>query len=142
MRIRLLRRRRRQAAVRAAGRLGEAGVHPPKGSEADGAAVQLLLQDFQTRFGPDGDEAYQEMAFKILTPQGLATMGAFIVPWRPDVATLTLHRLEIIRDGRAIDLLGGGKAVTVLRRETNLEASTLDGTLTATVQRKACRWAM
>ncbi len=107
---------------------------PDQASGADGAASQILLQSEQTRFGPQGDEFFQEYATKILTPQGLSDAGNFILPWDPDTDTLTIHRLNIIRDGKVIDQLAGGKNVTILRRETNLEMGMLDGALTATVQ--------
>ena len=107
---------------------------PAAPASADGAATQLLLENLQTRFGPAGDEAFQELAVKVVTSQGMDQVGNFILPWDPTLETLTIHRLNIIRDGKVIDLLDGGKNVTILRRETNLESATLDGSLTATIQ--------
>jgi hypothetical protein len=100
----------------------------------DGAAIQVLLQDTQTRMGPDGEEYYAEAVIRLLKPEGLAAMANIRQEWRPDTQTLILHRLDIIRGGKAIDQLVGGKKVTVLRREANLEMAVLDGGLTATVQ--------
>jgi tetratricopeptide (TPR) repeat protein len=106
---------------------------PTSGSDADGAA-QILLQDYQTAFGAQGDEFYQETAVKIRSAQGLSDWGNVIIPWQPDTETLVIHTLAIIRGDKTIDLLAGGKTFTVLRRETNLEMAMLDGTLTATIQ--------
>jgi tetratricopeptide (TPR) repeat protein len=100
----------------------------------DGTAVQVLLQVNQTRFDDAGDEFYTEVAFRISTPQGLGLIAALAPTWNPETESLTYHRLNVIRGSQTLDLLGGGKKVTVLRREQNLELAILDGRLTATVQ--------
>lgn len=100
----------------------------------DGSAVQTLLIDNQTHFGPDGDDHFIEVANKILTPQGLAPVGTISAVWDPDTEALTIHRLQIIRDGKIIDVLAGGQKFLVLRRENNLELAMLDGRLTATIE--------
>ena len=86
-------------------------------SATDGSPVQILLEENQSRFGADADETYGEVAFRILTPAGLAAAASLAQSWNPDTETLTFHRLNIIRGGQTIDLLAGGKKVTVLRRE-------------------------
>jgi tetratricopeptide (TPR) repeat protein len=103
-------------------------------SARDGSLVQLLLLDSQTRLGTESSQFYAESAIKILSPQGLALATTIPFSWSPDTETLTIHRVEIVRDGKTIDLLANGKNVTVLRRETNLELAMLDGRLTATLQ--------
>jgi hypothetical protein len=105
----------------------------------DGSAIQVLLADNQTRLGPDADETYSETAIRILTPQGLTAMASLAQVWNPDTETVTFHRLAIVRGEQTIDLLNGGKAVTVLRRETNLQLAMLDGDLTAAVQPEGLR---
>jgi tetratricopeptide (TPR) repeat protein len=99
-----------------------------------GASVQLLLSDSQMRFGPAGDEFYSETVFKVLTPSGLAAVSHLAPSWNPETETLTFHHFNLIRGSKVIDLLDGGKKVTVLRRETNLELAMLDGDLTAALQ--------
>jgi tetratricopeptide (TPR) repeat protein len=108
-------------------------IHTPT-SPPGGGAVQVLLDDSQIRFGDDDVELYNHGAVKILTPQGVAAVGNLAQVWNPDTDTLTIHRLWVIRDGKARDLLAGGKKFTVLRREQNLEMAMLDGALTATFQ--------
>ena len=98
----------------------------------EGGPLQVLLQDQQVRLSDAGDEFYVHTAIKVLNQAGLAALGTFQVNWAPDTASLTLHRLRILRGGQAIDLLGGGEDIFVLRRETKLERATLDGQLTAT----------
>ncbi|EGY01669.1 hypothetical protein AZA_56144 [Nitrospirillum viridazoti Y2] len=101
----------------------------PKGE----AAIQLLLQDEQLNFTPNGTEFFLETATRIQTPQGLTALGTLTLPWRPSTDTLTIHKLNIIRDGEVIDVLAR-QSFTVLRREQNLEYAALDGVLTAALQ--------
>jgi tetratricopeptide (TPR) repeat protein len=101
---------------------------------AEGQSLQVLLNVQQARYSPDGDELYSEIAMKIVSPEALSVVAAMAPSWSPDTETLIFHRFNIIRDGHVIDLLGGGSKVTVLRRETSLELSMLDGRLTASVQ--------
>jgi tetratricopeptide (TPR) repeat protein len=105
---------------------------PPK--DTSGAAAGVILADYQSRWSDRGAETYQEAIAKVQTPQGLAALGAFAVAWNPAFDTVTLHRLNIVRDGKVIDVLGDGSKLIVLRREQKLEEATLDGTLTATMQ--------
>jgi tetratricopeptide (TPR) repeat protein len=106
---------------------------PPVDSVPDSGAAQTLLVDDQSRFDADGDVFYVERAIRLRTAQALGGAN-FMWSWNPETETLTVHKLHIIRGGQVIDILTGGKKLTVLRRETNLEAATLDGTLTATIQ--------
>jgi tetratricopeptide (TPR) repeat protein/transglutaminase-like putative cysteine protease len=112
-----------------------AWVHPrpipaPKPSDAP---LSLLLSDEQVRLERGKITAYAETAIKFLNAQGLN--GANVVAlWQPATDTITINKLQIRRGDKVIDVLAGGQTFTVLRRETNLEAATLDGTLTATLQ--------
>jgi hypothetical protein len=107
----------------------------PEPPAADGApAVQMLLDDHQTRLDPAGDAYYNRRVIKVLKPEGLAGVKSISVIWSPDTDTVTFHTLRIIRDGKPIDLLQGGKDMLVLRRETNLEQASLDGRITASRQ--------
>jgi hypothetical protein len=113
----------------------KAAPAPGAPTAADGAsAVKVLLIDNQTRFGPDGDEFYTESVFRIDAPAGLAILGQISPSWDPQTETLTLHRFDIRRGAQVIDLLDGGKKVTVVRREKNLELAMIDGDLTALIQ--------
>ena len=107
---------------------------PSPPSEEGAPAVQLLLDDNQSRLDPAGDAYYTRRVVKILKPEGLTSVKSMNVIWSPDSDTITLHTLKIIRGGQVIDLLGDGKDVLVLRRETNLEQASLDGRLTASRQ--------
>jgi hypothetical protein len=107
---------------------------PPAPSEEGAPAVQMLLNDNQTRLDPSGDAYYDRHVFRILKPEGLGAVKTMSMVWTPESDTLTFHTLRIIRGDKTIDLLGDGKDVLVLRRETNLEQASLDGRLTASRQ--------
>ena len=107
----------------------------PQAPPGDGAAaVQSLLDDNQTRFGPEGDSYYNRRIYKVTKTEGLAGFQSRSITWDPGSETVVWHTLRIIRDGKAIDLLKGGKDMLVLRRETSLERAMLDGRLTANRQ--------
>jgi tetratricopeptide (TPR) repeat protein len=96
--------------------------------------LQPLLLATQSHYAKDGSsEYYIEVATLIQTPQGLAGMGNLTIPWQPERMDLIVHKVQIVRDGKAIDALAG-RTFTVLRRENNLESATLDGILTAVLQ--------
>jgi len=110
-------------------------VDPPADdSKADSNAIKLLLTDQQVRLLPSGSETYTETTARVQTAQGLAALGTISIPWKPDQGTLTVHKMHVIRDGKVIDLLAGGRGFTVLRRENGLEYAMLDGVLTAVIQ--------
>jgi tetratricopeptide (TPR) repeat protein len=105
-------------------------VPPAKPSDAP---VLLLLQDQQIALTPAKVSAYSEVVFKIQKSDGLSA-GNLSLVWQPATDTVTVNKLQIRRGGKIIDVLAGGQTFTVLRRETNLEAAVLDGTLTGNIQ--------
>jgi tetratricopeptide (TPR) repeat protein len=99
----------------------------------DEAPIRILLSDQQTRLEKGRVTSYVNLALHIQTPQGLAA-GNLSLPWNPETAEMTVHKLHIIREGKVIDVLEGGQTFTVVRREPNLENAMLDGVLTANIQ--------
>jgi len=93
----------------------------------------VILTDEQVNLTRGTVERFVEAAAVVQTAAGLSA-GNIAIPWRPDIDTLTVHALTIHRAGKVIDVLTSGQKFTVIRRETNLEAATLDGQLTATLQ--------
>jgi tetratricopeptide (TPR) repeat protein len=106
---------------------------PQQPSKANDAPIAVLLSDSQVYFDRGKVTAFSEVAAKIQTPQGLSG-GNIAFAWQPATDAVTVNKLHLIRDGKVIDLLKDGQTFTVLRRETNLEAATLDGALTAAIQ--------
>lgn len=110
-------------------------IAPPAASTAPtppGAPLRVIYLDQQVRVVPGGTASYEAYRMKVLAPEALA-LGNVTVAWSPDSDELTIHRLAIIRDGKAIDVLATQK-FAVLQRESNLEQAMLDGRLTAALQ--------
>ena len=97
------------------------------------APVRILLSDEQVSLSRGRVERFVEAAAIVQTAAGLSA-GNITIPWRPDFDTLTIHELSLRRSGKVIDVLTSGQKFTVIRRESNLEAATFDGQLTATLQ--------
>ena len=92
--------------------------------------VRILLLDFQVRLNPDSQTYFTAMRLKFLSPPGLSA-GNIALPWRSETDELTVHRLQILRGDKAIDVLAEGQTFTVLRREQIFEQAMLTGVLTA-----------
>jgi tetratricopeptide (TPR) repeat protein len=105
----------------------------PRDAKPSGAATDALLFDVQSRLAPRDEETFAEVAVRIAAPEGLQQVGNLMQVWDPATQTLTIHRARVLRGDQVIDLLANGRRFTVLRRETNLEAATIDGQLTATL---------
>ncbi|MDP9415355.1 MAG: tetratricopeptide repeat protein [Pseudomonadota bacterium] len=107
---------------------------PTPSRDRQGAPIQPLLTTIQTLHGAEGTEYYVETASLVDRPEGLQLLGNVVIPWNPDRGDLLVHKVEIIRNGKAEDVLAKGQDFTVLRRENGLEAAMLDGILTAVLQ--------
>lgn len=92
-----------------------------------------VLNDWQQRLEEGVVYAYADRAVRIDNPQTLMDEGTISFTWMPDKGDLTVHKIEILRDGKAIDLVAQGARLDVLRREQGLEQRLLDGELTATL---------
>lgn len=106
---------------------------PALPAKPDGSAIRLLLQDQQVQLEPGHETIYARSVIAIQTPQGLAA-GNLSVSWRPETDVFTVHRLQIRRGDKIIDVLASGQTFTVARRETNLDSAMLDGVLTGNIQ--------
>ena len=96
------------------------------------APVRLLLSDEQIDFSHAGLAHYGHLALVIQTAAGLPAAN-LVLPWRPDIDALTIHTLAIHRGPKTINILADQK-FAIIRREQNLEAATIDGRLSATMQ--------
>lgn len=95
--------------------------------------LQFLLSSSQQRIGRSGSETYARTVTMPQTIAGLQALGNIAIPWNSERSDLTIHHVTILRDKEVIDLLKG-QELTVLRRENNLESSTLDGVRTVVLQ--------
>ena len=97
------------------------------------ASPVLLMLDQQQRLQDGEVWSYADTATRVASSEVLGQVGTVTLPWQPAKGDLIVHRLEIIRGTEHIDLLAGGKAFAVIRREQQLEQRQLDGLLTATM---------
>ena len=92
-----------------------------------------LLYDWQYRMEGGVVTSYDDTAIRIDDPEALADNGTVSLTWSPDKGDLTVHRVEILRGDKTIDVLAGGAKFDTIRREEGLEQRLLDGQLTATM---------
>lgn len=97
------------------------------------SSTALTLLDVQQRIEGDTLKVYVDQAYKLGSPEALTQGGTSTASWMPDKGDLTVHRVEILRAGKVIDVLKGGARYEVLRRERGLEQRQIDGLLTATL---------
>jgi transglutaminase-like putative cysteine protease len=91
-------------------------------------SYRYLLIDFQDNLA--SQERYAHYAIKILNADGVQEMSDISVGFDPSFQQLTFHSANIIRDGTVVDKLKNTE-IKVFQRETNLERSLYDGSLTA-----------
>lgn len=90
-----------------------------------------MLFDRQIRLEEGVVHRFIDVAYDVRNSQILSQLGTLQFGWLPDKGDLTIHRLEIVRSGEVIDLIGQGIGHEVIRRETELERRTVNGALTA-----------
>ena len=90
--------------------------------------------DRQIRFEGGVVTRYADFAYDVTDQQAVSNYSTLQFGWMPDKGDLTIHRLEIIRDERVIDLIAQGAEPEVIRRERQLEQRMVDGLLTAVVR--------
>lgn len=102
----------------------------PEGQVSDGA--WYLLTDTQQRIDAKGRTIYRRIAAKALSAKGVESIADIGIRFDPAWSTLTLHSIDVVRDGRVIPKLATAQ-VRVLQRETALDYRIFDGTRTASV---------
>lgn len=94
--------------------------------------IEALLSDKQTRIDAGGKTTFVHMANKALSSSGIDGAGNIAISFEPSYQSLTLHAINLIRDGVPIDKLGSAR-IQVLQRETELEYRIYDGRKTVNV---------
>ncbi|MBK8272153.1 MAG: DUF3857 domain-containing protein [Sphingomonadales bacterium] len=125
-------RRHARRSICAGANLGLAAPTPTLNAAPEGGPFRVTYNDTQVRFTDKGTETYSAYRLKILAPEALDA-GKISLTWNPDGGEATVHLINIIRDDKRIDVLATDKFL-VIQREEGLEASMLDGQLTATMQ--------
>ncbi len=89
-------------------------------------------QDVEVHLGEQGQAQYFGSRIKI-TQSAALELGNISIAWNPQAGAPIVHKIELIRDGKATDVLSK-TAFEILRREGQLEELRLDGTLTAVLR--------
>jgi hypothetical protein len=94
--------------------------------------VFIRRQDVLIHLDDQGQAQYLGYRIKILHSNALQ-LGNFSIAWNPAAGAPTVHEIKVYRDGEIIDVLQKS-SFEILRREDQLEAARLDGTLTAVLR--------
>lgn len=95
--------------------------------------LRVLLFDTQYRSEGEAQSGYVHVRRQAQTPQALPLLGNVALIWSPSSQDVTVHKVQILRDGEVLDVLAD-QSFETLRREQNLEQAMLDGQLTAVLQ--------
>ncbi|WP_374562532.1 DUF3857 domain-containing protein [Ideonella sp.] len=96
------------------------------------APLQLLVIDRQTRVEAGDETRYMRAVRQINETAGLEAGAQLQIEFDPSYQKLTLHKLELWRNGQRIDKLDA-RQVKLLQRESQLERQMVDGRSTASV---------
>jgi transglutaminase-like putative cysteine protease len=97
-----------------------------------GGPVFMRRQDVLIRLDDQGQAQYLGYRVKILHSNALE-LGNISIAWNPAAGAPTVHEIKVHRGGEIVDVLAKS-SFEILRREDQLEAARLDGTLTAVLR--------
>jgi tetratricopeptide (TPR) repeat protein len=108
-----------------------AWVEPVDLGKAMEMGEEIVLYDRQIRLENGVVTRYTDIAYEVRNTTALQQLGTQQFGWSPDKGDLTIHRMELLRDGKVIDLVAQGLKPEILRRERELEKRAVNGALTA-----------
>lgn len=103
----------------------------PVPSDASGGSF-VRRQNVEVHLDSRGQLLYTGYRIKILHPNALE-LGNISLTWNPASGAPTVHSIKVYRDGQIINV-SQKASFEVLRREDQLEASRIDGILTAVLR--------
>jgi hypothetical protein len=106
----------------------DADAAAPVEQISDGAF--FLLSDAQTRIAAGERVSYRHFATKAINAKGVESIANLVIAFDPAYQKLTLHSIDIVRDGHVLTKLHGVE-VRILQRESALEFRIFDGSKTA-----------
>lgn len=98
--------------------------------KSENGAFKYLLLDFQDNIG--AEETYGHFAIQVLNSEGIQEFSDISVSFDPSFQSLTFNSINLIRDGQEINKLPESQ-ISTFQRETNLERSLYDGSITAVI---------
>jgi hypothetical protein len=105
---------------------------PDDAPGATGVATRTWLFDSQTDLRGNAHNRYIEYTHQVLSAQALAQSAQVQWSFEPNYQTLTLHAIDVIRNGKASTRIAPER-ITLTRRETEFERLMLDGMVTMLV---------
>lgn len=90
------------------------------------SGLAFLLSDEQIREAPGERHRFRHLALRAVSSQGLETIGSIELVFNPAHQQLSLHAIDILRDGQRQPRLANAR-IKVLQRETDLAHRILDG---------------
>ncbi|WP_435623660.1 DUF3857 domain-containing protein [Flagellimonas sp.] len=99
-------------------------------STDNSGAFQYILLDFQDNIALK--ELHAHYAIKVLNSEGIQQFSDISVSFDPSFQKLEFNTIYVHRDGKKIDKLANSRIMSI-QRETNLERSLYDGSLTGVV---------
>jgi lipoprotein NlpI/transglutaminase-like putative cysteine protease len=101
-------------------------------SAVDKAPLHYRLMDTQIRLGAQGSSHYEHLTRVVNEAAGLSQASQIEVMFDPSYQKLTIHHVDVIRNGQRLNRLDR-KKVQLLQRETQLERRMYDGRVTASL---------
>jgi transglutaminase-like putative cysteine protease len=92
--------------------------------------ISYLLSEFQFRPIDGGRELYDRLAYRVVDRTGLDNGARISFEFDPGTESVTLNRLQIVRDGVVLDRLDTAR-IEIARREADADSGIFDGRLTA-----------
>ena len=99
-------------------------------SGSNDGAFKYLLIDYQDHIGLE--QQYVHYGIKVLNSEGIQEFSDISASYDPAFQTLVFNKITVIRNGEKIDKLNNSK-INTYQRETNLERSLYDGSITAVI---------
>lgn len=103
---------------------------PNEEIDVDSGAYDYLLIDFQDNIPLE--ESYAHYAIKLKNSEGIQEFSDISASFDPSYQKLTFHKIAVLRDGKRIDKLEES-TINTFQRESNLERSLYDGSITAVI---------
>ena len=100
--------------------------------EAPSGPLFMRRQDLEIHLSDQGQAQYLGYRIKILQSNALE-LGNISIAWNPAAGAPIVHDIKVFRDSKVIDILEKS-SFEILRREEQLEAAKLNGTLTAVLR--------
>ena len=106
--------------------------NPGQSKNKNSNGTEYLLVDNQIRISKQKREKYFHYISKALNTSGVEDISSISIDFDPSYETVKLHKIAILRNGKAINMLSRSK-INVIQREKDLEYQIYDGAKTLNI---------